>query len=184
VQDPTAITTEFNTVKSSLDRFQTDYLKPRQPGRLEIINTVNALTKETGVRLVSPVQFVTDIPGVESENGGKANTSGRKVARKSAVEADAIHTYPSLGMQFSIAGEYPALRAFINKFEGSNQFAVIDSVALSSEGDHKTGKNGRGHAAVAPTVDIPPGQVTLTIAVTGFFQPDPEAARMYAATER
>jgi hypothetical protein len=183
VQDPSSIAAEFNTVKSSLDTFQNDYLRPRQVGRLEIINTVNSLTRETGVRLASPVVFTTAIPGVE-ETTSSSKSSKSKVSRKSAEAAGTIRTYPSLEMQFSIAGEYGALRAFINRFEASRQFAVINTVSLSVEAEHKGVRGGKRRAVVASPVEVPPGQVTLNITITGYFQPDPESARIIAATER
>ena len=163
--DPGAVTAAYQQVHESLDAFRGQTLQPRTAGRLQIIGLVNDLTRETNVVLDGPISFDARNPLDEAvdEKDGK----GKRKTRKSE---DEIQTYPSLGISMTISGSYPQIRAFLAKFETSRQFAIIDSVSISSEeesDDSEGSGTGRRSTARADS-----GAITLDISMTAFFQPD------------
>lgn len=161
LEDPTALRTEFERVRESLDSFRGGVLKPRLAGRLEIIDAVDRISRETGVRLTSPVAFSTSLTA--EDLGGEQQARAR--------QKEGIGSYPSLGMSFSISGGYPQVRNFISRFEASRQFVVIDAVGIGVEGSSDT--------ETLPRAAARNDRVALQITMTAYFQP--EAAAVEAA---
>lgn len=157
IDDPSEMRDEFTRTQESLSLFRGDMLKPRREGRLEIIDTVDRLTRETGVRLTSPVSFTTSMPSEARE-------------RQSDGEGQ-IRSYPALQLSFSISGRYEQIRNFISRFEASRQFVVIDAVGIGVGSDEDGGSGG--------AVAAPQGTVGVDISLTAYFQP--EAAALPAA---
>src|SRR6185369_15376820 len=94
---------------------------------------VDRLTHQAGVRLSSPVMFSTENASDTHE------TSNAKATGKKKVQKDVVTSYSSLGVHFSVSGTYSKLRQFINQFERSDQFVIIDSIALGT-GDSEPGE--------------------------------------------
>jgi Tfp pilus assembly protein PilO len=159
-QNPGALREEISVVRSSLDTFRSSYLKPRVAGRLAILETVRNLTRETGVQLASAVSFTTKI----SDGGGEEDS---RPQRRNQRSSDDVTSFSSLAVELSIQGAYPQLRNFINGFERSAQFVVIDSISLSTEEEELTGDGARrGGAGRAGDT------ITLNFSMTAYFQPD------------
>lgn len=179
IVDPGPMLHEFEEIQTGLATFRTETLKPRPEGRLEIVNTVDRLTRDTGAQLASAVTFTTLNPSDEATQvGRKTGTSGSKSRKRSRAANDAaegIRSFPSLNVTFSITGTYEQLRQFISKLEGSNQFLIVDKISLVSgnepEGDSSTssGFGGSGRRPAAPSGS---GVVTLSLEMTAYFQPD------------
>jgi hypothetical protein len=161
VDNPGAVHDEVALVQASLDTFRGTYLKPRMAGRVAILETVRNLTRETGVQLASPVSFRTTI----SSGGEEDESKQRQRARKSK---ESVTSYSSLALDFSITGTYPQLRRFIDSFERSSQFIVIDSVGLSTEKDVPDAEGQPRRASAGGAGDL----LTLDIAMTAYFQPE------------
>lgn len=159
--DPASLTRAYQEVHESLDSFRGQTLQPRTAGRLQIINLVNDLTRQTNVTLTAPISFEARNPqtdDVVDEDG----TSKRK-SRKSE---DEIRTYPSLSMAVTISGGYPDIRRFLAKFETSRQFAIIESVSISADEEEDEQGGGRRGAGSDGS-----GAITLDISMTAYFQP-------------
>jgi Tfp pilus assembly protein PilO len=162
--NPAGIRTQLETVKQTLDQFRAEHLRPRVAGRLAIVGTIEQLTKKTGVRLSSDVDFETNL-ATGSEG---ATRGGHKVAGSSGGESGnrSVTSYPSLGVSYSISGTYPQLRQFISGFEQSPQFVVFDSISLSTsdESDPEAGRM-RPRGGVNDVI-------TLEVEMTAYFQPE------------
>jgi hypothetical protein len=159
--DPDEIAKHFQEIRGSLDQFRGAVLRPRDEGRIEILNAIDRATRETGARLTDTVKFTSE----QAEQTESAERGGKKV-RKSD-ENKAVLSYPSLEMEISVAGSYNQVRSFISRFEGSNQFVVIDKVSLSKEDSEENLADGRGAPRSAGE-----GMIVLSITMTAFFQPD------------
>jgi hypothetical protein len=156
IEDPSAIMGGFQRAQESLGAFRGEWLKPRLAGRLEIINAVGRVSRETGVRLTSGVSFTTTLPSEA------ADSPRRQSAEKKETT---IRSYPSLGVSFSIAGTYSQVRNFISRFEANPQFVVINAVTVNTESSD-TGAVARGPVAGGPAA------VSMTISMTAYFQPE------------
>ena len=154
VDDPTTIRDQAVRIRDSLESFRGNMLKPRLTGRLEIIDAVDRISRETGVRLTSPVAFSTAMP------------TGPSSDRRREDEG-AIRSFPALSLSFSISGRYDQVRNFISRFEASRQFVVIDQVSIGIESGQEGVEGGarRGTASVPDAVD-------LQISMTAYFQPE------------
>ena len=163
--DPASVTRAYQEVHESLDAFRGQTLQPRTAGRLQIINLVNDLTRQTNVVLDGPIGFDTRNPLAEEASAG----DGKKSKRKSRNSEDEISSYPSLSMTMTISGSYSQIRAFLAKFETSRQFAIIESVSISSQEteDSESPRSGRGATARGDS-----GAITLDVSMTAYFQPD------------
>lgn len=163
--DPASVTRAYQEVHESLDAFRGQTLQPRTAGRLQIINLVNDLTRQTNVVLTGPIGFDTRNPLAEEASAEDGNKSKRKT-RKSE---DEIRSYPSMSMTMTISGSYSQIRAFLAKFETSRQFAIIESVSISSEATENSESPRAGRRA---TVSSDSGAITLDVSMTAYFQPD------------
>jgi hypothetical protein len=159
IDDPTAMTQQIDEVRMSLDTFRNATLKPRIEGRRAVIETVGRLSSETGAQLASAVQFETRDPRIEALEDAKRNRNVRD------GEEGEIQSYPSLGVSFSVSGNYEQLRRFISRVEASDQFVVIEAINLGTEAP--LGEEG------IPRHGGQGGVVTLAITMTAFFQPEP-----------
>lgn len=162
VHDPTSIEQEFQAVEASLTEFRGAYLKPRMAGRLAIVGDVDRLTHEAGVSLASPVTFSTALATAPDAKKPK-NAPKREGA-----------SYSSLTVTFSVAGSFGRVLRFINEFERSDQFVVINSVSLaaSEPAPAEPARRGRAAVAAAPVGD----SITLQFSMTAYFQPDVDAS--------
>jgi len=160
--DPASLTAAYQQVHESLDAFRGQTLQPRTAGRLQIINLVNDLTRETRVKLDGPIVFETR----NLANDLDENNSGRRTRDSE----DEVRSYPSLSMALTISGTYPQIRSFLARFETGRQFAVIESVAISTndESDRDGSAGRRGD-------DGDSGAITLDVTMTAYFQPDAPA---------
>lgn len=169
VVDPASVTSQYQEVRDSLDSFRGSVLRPKIEGKQAILDAIDKTVKETGVQWAGAVSFTTDEPVV-------ADPSKQRVQRTESSHG--VASYPALEMRFAITGTYPQLRSFISRFEGSNQFVVINSVQLASEAkreadDDGPRRPGAPRRAVTPAAVSagPEGPLTLTIGMTTYFQP-------------
>jgi hypothetical protein len=162
ITDPTTVIQQVDSVRTSLDEFRAGTLKARRAGRLAIVETVGRLTSATGVQLASAVAFTTTDPLAEAVEDNVRRREGESE----------IRAFPSLAVDFSVAGNYDQLRRFISQLEASDQFVVIDSINLatdrSNEGETQPGPRRAPQSGG--------GVVTLKIVMTAYFQPEATGA--------
>lgn len=163
--DPASVTRAYQEVHESLDAFRGQTLQPRTAGRLQIINLVNDLTRQTNVVLTGPIGFDTRNPLADEA----AAEEGNKSKRKSRKSKDEIRSYPSMSMTMTISGSYSQIRAFLAKFETGRQFAIIESVSISSGESEDSESPREGRRATARSES---GTITLDVSMTAYFQPD------------
>lgn len=162
--DPGAIAQAYQEIHDSLDTFRGQTLQPRTSGRIQIITLVNDLTRQSGVTLASAIAFEATDPIAEAEREAAEKT--KRKSRKAA--SNEVRSYPSLRMTFTISGSYDEIRRFLASFESSRQFAIVDSVSISSSGDEEAEGGGRRGASRGEDE----GAISLDISMTAYFQPD------------
>ncbi|MFL6278182.1 MAG: hypothetical protein ACJ74G_23605 [Blastocatellia bacterium] len=141
---------------ASLQTFKSDILRPLATGRIALINEVNALAKKHSVTLTSGI----DMP-LEK---GAANTEENDSKRKKRAE-ELINAFPRLDMHFTVFGQYPKLRAFLNDLEHNKQFFVLKTASLVLQED-KGGEGGGRHRG------RPAGSgLAMAIDASAYFQP-------------
>jgi hypothetical protein len=140
----------------TLQAFKSEYLRPLSSGRIALINEVNALAKKHEVALTSGIDMPLEKGAAKSED----NDAKRK---KKAEEV--INAFPRLDIHFTVFGQYPNLRAFLNDLEHNRQFFVLKTVNLSLQED-KGGEGSsrhRGRPAGAGLI--------MAIDASAYFQP-------------
>ncbi len=146
------------TALESLESFKSVYLKNLSQGRIALIEAINNLAKKDGVRLMSGIAMTANKTGADS-SGDKKNTK-----KKGAESLGSV--FPSLKINFTVAGEYKNLREFINDVEANKQFVTINSITLTSIKEREGGSvrsGGRRTAQVA-------SGISLAIDMTAYFQ--------------
>jgi len=130
----------------SLATFKNRYLRPLGPGRIALINEINALARKNNVQLTSGI----DMPVEKGSVADEKETSKRK--KKSE---DFLSVYPRMNMHFTAFGQYDTLRKFIEELENSQQFLVIHMVSLTMQEDKSNSKRGRSvGSGLAMAMDV------------------------------
>lgn len=142
----------------SLETFKNGHLKPFSTGRIDLIKQINALAKKDTVTLTSGIDMGASI----GETGDKDVRSDKKgpAIRKKADEI--LTAFPSVSFRFTVFGQYPQVRAFINDLEREKQFLVIDSITLTNQEARTSSRRGRGEGVTG---------IMLTIEMVAYFQP-------------
>jgi hypothetical protein len=142
---------------ASLQSFKTEYLRPLSSGRIALINEVNALGKKHGVTLTSGIDMPLEKGAAKTEDDSK---------RKKRVE-EVLNAFPRLDMHFTVFGQYPNLRAFLNDLEHNKQFFVVKSVGFVMQEDKGGGEGGgsRHHGRATGS------GLAMTIEAAAYFQP-------------
>lgn len=142
----------------SLDTFKNGHLKPFSTGRIDLIKQINALAKKDTVTLTSGIDMGASI-GETGAAGGKSDKKGPTIRKK----ADEILTaFPSVSFRFTVFGQYPQVRTFINDLEREKQFLVLDSITLTNQEARTSTRRGRGEGVTG---------IMLTIEMVAYFQP-------------
>lgn len=142
----------------SLESFKTGHLKPFSTGRIDLIKQINALAKKNTVTLTSGIDMGASV----SESSAEGDKAGKKgpVVRKKADEI--LGAFPSVNFRFTVFGQYPQVRAFINDLEREKQFLVIDAINLSNQEARTSSRRARAEGVSG---------IMLTIEMTAYFQP-------------
>ncbi|HYP26844.1 MAG TPA: GspMb/PilO family protein [Blastocatellia bacterium] len=151
--DAAPVTDAPTDAMNSLLSFKSQYLKPVNKGRIDLLNEINALAKKNNTQLASGIDMSFQPVVVEDES--KSSKRGGK------NKAD-LNVFPQMSVHFEVAGQYSNLRAFIAELERSKQFIVLDSVTLTSI-EATDGEGGRSSAAGSG--------INLSINLTAYFQP-------------
>ncbi len=146
----------------SLETFKTGHLKPFSTGRIDLIKEINALAKKHTVTLTSGIDMGASI-GESSAEGDKAAGKADKKSSSIRKKSDEIlNAFPSVTFRFTVFGQYPQVRAFINDLEREKQFLVIDSINLTNQEARTTSKRSHGEGVAG---------IMLTIDMSAYFQP-------------
>lgn len=145
----------------SLETFKSGHLKPFSTGRIDLIKQINALAKKDTVTLTSGIDMGASIgeSGAGDKAGGKSDKKGPTI-RKKADEI--LGAFPSVTFRFTVFGQYPAVRTFINDLEREKQFLVLNSINLTNQEARTAGRRSRGEGVTG---------IMLTIEMVAYFQP-------------
>jgi hypothetical protein len=107
------------TIRSSLRRFEQEYLTDPDSGLSAIILQINKTARAAGVTLsdiaFNPIEE-SDLP-LEGQRGGP--TRGRQF-------------YPGLKLAFTVTGPYSSIRRFLVELERGRMFLIVDALTLKS----------------------------------------------------
>jgi Tfp pilus assembly protein PilO len=142
-------------VLESLSYFKSAHLRPLSPGRIALINDINAMAKKNNVALTSSIDMQMDKAAAQATGDTKVT------ARRSKI--DFLRVFPNLEMHFTVAGDYKNLRQFISDLEANKQFKTINSVNLQAVKDSE-GPRGRRTVVLSG--------IALTIDMTAYFYPE------------
>ncbi|HWP44679.1 MAG TPA: GspMb/PilO family protein [Blastocatellia bacterium] len=135
---------------STLETFRTEHLKNRSQGIITLFNDFNAIAAKNSVRLMS---------GIDMRDEGSGPTPERNASRSGEAILD---QFPSVKIDFTVAGEYQNLRNFISDLERNKQFIIIDSIQLITVAEPAGGRGGQRRTQA--------GGVALSIGLTAYFQ--------------
>src|SRR5262249_44608413 len=100
----------------SLQQFRHDHLTNYGPGRIALIDEVNALVKKHGLQLTSGIGMPAR--GFEEQESEDDKKSGKGSAKKSRTDPLA-NVYPNIAVRLTVFGQYKNLRAFVADTEKS-----------------------------------------------------------------
>ncbi|HKG23281.1 MAG TPA: GspMb/PilO family protein [Blastocatellia bacterium] len=154
---PTDASSDINApteALNSLQVFKSQYLKPLNKGRIDLLNEINGLAKKNSAQLTSGIEM--SLQSVDAEDESKPSK------KKSSTNKAEMNVFPRLAIHFEVAGSYSSLRALIAELEKSKQFIVLDSINLTSidASGEEGGPRGAGGSGI-----------NLSINMTAYFQP-------------
>ena len=158
--EKTNVEDEAKNALETLETFKGSHLKPFSSGRIALIKEINALAKKNNVTLTSGIEMGASGGEADAEGdqaGEKKNTSKRKKTE------DLLNAFPSVNFRFTVFGQYPNLRTFINEVEREKQFLVINSVNLTNQEARTASRRSRGAEGASG--------IMLTIEMSAYFQP-------------
>jgi hypothetical protein len=144
----------------SLETFRNNHLKPFSSGRIALIKEINALAKKNGVSLTSGIDMGANLVESDAETDKSSESSGTTRRKKAD---DLLNAFPSVGFRFTVFGQYPNVRTFINQLEREKQFVVIKSINLTNQEARTASRRARGS-------EVSSG-IMLTIEMSAYFQP-------------
>ncbi|HEY7543882.1 MAG TPA: hypothetical protein VID27_03325 [Blastocatellia bacterium] len=155
---------QVDTTREALDSlatFKEKHLKTASQGTIALYSDINALAAKNQVQLTSGIKTEQENQEADSEaSGSKKNESKSRTDPLSTV-------YPQTTFNFTVAGQYPNLRAFLNELEHNRQFIIVRSVSLTKMEQLEEGGSGsrrsRGSAQS--------GAIALSIEMSAYFQP-------------
>ncbi len=105
------------SIRTSLVRFEQEFLTPIQEAQLAVIREVNRLAQQNGV-IPSEISFdPIEQKALEGEEIGERNAKS---------------LFPGLQMSFTVEGSYADIRKFLAALERSRAFVLINSLDLKS----------------------------------------------------
>ena len=137
----------------SLEIFKGDHLQSLSKGRISLIEEINALARKNSVNLATGLDMRLDRPEEETD---------RKVSKKKKEEQK-LNIFPRILTRFTVVGQYPNMRAFINDIDHNKHFMVIHSITLASV-EQTTEGSGRGRTTASTGL-------SLSIELSAYFQP-------------
>jgi hypothetical protein len=105
------------SIRTSLVKFEEEFLIPAEEAQLAIIREVNRLARENGV-LPSEISF-DSIEQKALEGGGVGERGAKSL-------------FPGLEMSFTVEGSYADVRRFLIALENSRALVIISSLDLKS----------------------------------------------------
>jgi hypothetical protein len=122
------------SIRTSLVKFDEDFLTPAEEAQLAAIQEVNRLAKQNNV-LPSEISF-DSIEQKALEEGGTGERGGKSL-------------FPGLEMSFTVEGSYADVRRFLMVLERSQAFLIINSLDLKSVEPSASGGRARANRGAA-----------------------------------
>ncbi len=142
----------------SLATFKEKHLKTVSQGEIALYRDINALAAKHHAQITSSIEMKRENQEADVEKSeAKKSEAKNKTDPLSAI-------YPQSEVNFTVAGQYADLRAFLNELEHNKQFIIIRSVTLTKveQLEESAGRRGRGASGAA---------LALSIEMSAYFQP-------------
>lgn len=153
------------TIATSLNKFETDFLLQQDQGRMELYDELNQLIIKNGVRNTSGPTYTPLDPE------GTKQTGGKNIATKWQS------FYPGVVVMVTVEGQYENVRRFIRDVERSRQFVVINEVELQRARDTNAPVSVEGEASDSGQPAAGSGTrgslVSLQLSMATYFQREP-----------
>jgi Tfp pilus assembly protein PilO len=134
---------EGKEAKDSLDTFKEKYLLDRRATESRLRDLINKQAAKHGLQIVAGIPM--NEKRIDQAKQGESNR---------VSEQEALERFPSLETDFSVAGEYPKLRAFIKDLESSNLFVLLSAVSLTSREDKEAEPRARLTSGIQLTIKL------------------------------
>jgi hypothetical protein len=157
IDQPPAIDTTREAL-DSLAAFKQKHLRTITQGEIALYRDINALAAKHQTQITSSIEMKRENQQEDSEKN-----QTKKKATKSKTDPLSV-VYPQTSINFSVAGQYANLRAFLNELERNNQFIIIRSVALTKSEQLEEGGSRRRRGSEG-------GAITLAIEMSAYFHP-------------
>lgn len=141
---------EGKAASDSLKTFKEQHLLSRRESESRLRDLINKLAAKHGLQLVGGIPM----SALSADMGAEQGDSKRK------LEQQALEKFPRLETEFSVAGEYARLRAFVQDLESSNLFALLNSISLTTQEESEEG----------PKAKIIAGGIQMTIKLSVPFE--------------
>jgi hypothetical protein len=135
---------EGKAASDSLRTFKEQYLLSRRETESRLRDMINTLTTKHGVQLVGGIPMSV----FRADMGAEQGDTKRK------LEQQALEKFPRLETEFSIAGDYARLRAFVAELEGSNLMTLVNSISLVSQEEREEGTRAKATGAIQLTIKL------------------------------
>lgn len=120
-------------ITESLADFENNYLSEPGKGRMRLYDELNELIRKNSLRNTSGPTYVSLLPLGSKDSKAVAKAGNMKWQS----------TYPGIGVNLTVEGNYQNLRHFIYDIERNGQFIIINSVEL----ERATQQSGSSEAA-------------------------------------
>jgi Tfp pilus assembly protein PilO len=140
-------------ITDSLDRFESDRLFARSPGRMDLYDELNQLIRKNGLRNTSgPNYTALDPAGIRSDGTATRSTNTKWQS-----------IYPGIAISVTVEGQYQNLRRFVRDIEAGKAFIIVNGVELERATETNT-------AAMTEGASPPASLVSLRLDMATYFQ--------------
>jgi Tfp pilus assembly protein PilO len=141
-------------IVSSIERFESSALAPRETSVMKLYEELNAKTKRSGL---ARAQF-SFVHQDDTQAGASQQSQQRAAGNLAGSARRRQDVFPAVDISLSIEGTYPNVRRFVRDLEQSPRFIVINGIQL--EGVSESGGGAPGRAAL----------VGLRLDMSGYFR--------------
>jgi Type II secretion system (T2SS), protein M subtype b len=125
-QDNNSTRETVDKINASLENFESNWLAPRDTGRMSLYTTLNNLIRSNGLRNTAGPSYTSLEPlGTKPQVQPTASAEKQNNAKWQTI-------YPGIAVSVTVEGPYQSVWHFIRDIEASRQFLIINGIELES----------------------------------------------------